>query len=68
MEVRIDIDRVRQDAARPDEVHVDYEVIDPVTGSVIYDPALIAFANAAGQSFDAIASKQMPDMIDRANA
>ncbi|HEY4530157.1 MAG TPA: DNA/RNA non-specific endonuclease [Luteimonas sp.] len=68
MEVRIDIDLVRNDAARPDEVHVDYEVIDPVTGSVVYDPSLLAFGNSAGQSFDAIASQRMPDMIDRAAA
>jgi hypothetical protein len=68
MEVRIDIDVVRNGGHRPEEVHVDYEVIDPATGTVVYDPALIAFANADGQSFDAIASKQMPDLIDRANA
>ena len=68
MEVRIDIDLVRNDAARPDEVHVDYEVIDPVTGSVVYDPSLLAFGNSGGQSFDAIASREMPDMIDRAAA
>src|SRR5690606_19736640 len=49
MEVRIDIDLVRNDGARPDEVHVDYEVIDPVTGSVVYDPSLLAFGNSAGQ-------------------
>ena len=68
MEVRIDIDLVRDGGHRPEEVHVDYEVIDPATGAVVYDPALIAFANADGQAFDAIASKQMPDMIDRASA
>lgn len=68
MEVRIDIDLVRNDAARPDEVHVDYAVIDPVTGSVVYDPSLLAFGNSAGQSFDAIAANRMPDMIDRAAA
>lgn len=68
MEVRIDIDLVRNNAARPDEVHVDYEVIDPVTGNVVYDPSLIAFGNSAGQSFDAIASNRMPDLIDRAAA
>ncbi|MBB6598207.1 DNA/RNA non-specific endonuclease [Luteimonas sp. MC1825] len=68
MEVRIDIDLVRNGGHRPEEVHVDYEVIDPATGAVVYDPTLIAFANAEGQSFDAIASKQMPGMIDRASA
>ncbi|MBJ6982135.1 DNA/RNA non-specific endonuclease [Luteimonas sp. MC1572] len=68
MEVRIDIDLVRNGGHRPEEVHVDYEVIDPATGTVVYDPALIAFANADGQSFDAIAAKQMPGIIDRANA
>lgn len=68
MEVRVDIDLVRHDSHRPDEVHVDYEVIDPVTGSVVYDPSLIAFGNSAGQAFDAIASNQMPGLIDRAAA
>ena len=68
MDVRIDIDLVRHDSHRPDEVHVDYEVIDPASGTVVYDPRLIAFGNSAGQSFDAIASNRMPDMIDRAAA
>ncbi|GGK15517.1 DNA/RNA non-specific endonuclease [Luteimonas terricola] len=68
MDVRIDIDLVRNDSHRPDEVHVDYEVVDPATGNVVYDPSLIAFGNSAGQSFDAIASNRMPDMIDRAAA
>lgn len=65
MELRIEIDLVRHDGHRPDEVHVDYEVLDPVTGSVVYDPALIAFRNAAGQHFDAIAARDMPGMIDK---
>jgi hypothetical protein len=68
MDVRIDIDLVRHDGPRPVEVHVDYEVIDPATGTVVYDPALIAFANAEGQSFDAIADTRMDDIIDSANA
>ena len=68
MEVRIDIDLLRNDSHRPDEVHVDYEVIDPATGNIVYDPSLIAFGNSDGQSFDAIASGRMPDMIDRATA
>jgi len=68
MEVRIELDLVRNDAARPDEVHVDYEVVDPVTGNVVYDPSLIAFGNSAGQAFDAIASGRMPGLIDRAAA
>jgi hypothetical protein len=68
MEVRVDIDLVRDGVARPDEVHVDYEVIDPVTGSVVYDPSLIAFGNADGQAFDAIAAGRMQDLIDRAAA
>lgn len=68
MEVRIDIDLLRSDSHRPDEVHVDYEVVDPVTGRVVYDPSLIAFGNGPGQSFDAIAAQRMPGMIDRAAA
>src|SRR5690606_9626578 len=32
MEVKVEVDLVPDDAPRPDEVHVDYEVIDPTTG------------------------------------
>ena len=68
MDVRIDIELVRNDAARPDEVHVDYAVIDPATGNVVYDPSLLAFGNSAGQAFDAIAAQHMAGMIDSAAA
>lgn len=68
MEVRIDVDLVPNDVQRPTEVHVDYEVIDPVSGKVVYDPSLIAFENTTGQDFDAIAESSMDDMIDIANA
>lgn len=68
MDVRIEIDLVHEGSHRPTEVHVDYEVVDPATGKVVYDPALIAFANSDGQSFDAIAESGMDDIIDRANA
>lgn len=69
MEVEIEVELVGQPGShRPDEVHVDYRVLDPDTGNVVYDPSLIAFANSGGQSFDAIASHGMDDMIDRANA
>lgn len=69
MEVEIDVDLVGVPGShRPDEVRVDYRVVDPDSGNVVYDPSLIAFANGEGQSFDAIASNGMDDMIDRANA
>ena len=69
MEVEIDVELVGKDGShRPDEVHVDYRVVDPTSGDVVYDPSLIAFANTDGQSFDAIADAGMDDMIDRANA
>lgn len=68
MEVRIDLDLAPNDVRRPDEVRVDYEVIDPSTGKVVYDPSLIVFENRGGQSFDPIAESQMDDMIETANA
>lgn len=68
MEVRIDVDLTPDAVQRPSQVQVDYEVIDPATGSVVYDPSLIAFENADGQRFDPIAESRMDDMIDTANA
>ncbi|WP_242102363.1 DNA/RNA non-specific endonuclease [Lysobacter sp. M2-1] len=68
MEVRIDVDLTPNDVRRPDEVQVDYEVIDPATGNVVYDPSLIVFENRGGQAFDAIAESRMEEMIDTANA
>ena len=69
MEVRIDIDLQRSNGShRPDEVHVDYEVVDPETGKMVYDPALIAFENTSGQTFDFIAARDMAGMIDKAVA
>ena len=66
MEVKIEVDLAPNDVQRPGEVHVDYEVIDPATGDVVYDPSLIAFDNADGQQFDAIAESRMDDMIEAA--
>ena len=68
MEVRIDVDLTPDNVRRPDEVQVDYEVIDPATGNVVYDPSLIVFENRGGQAFDAIAESRMDEMIDTANA
>ena len=68
MEVSIEVELVGGTSQRPDEVHVDYKVIDPDSGAVVYDPSLIAFANADGQAFDAIAGAGMDEMIDRATA
>ena len=52
---------------RPDEVRVDYAVIDPATGKAVYDPTLIVFANEAGQVFDRIARSDMDGMIEGAS-
>ena len=68
MEVRIDVDLTPDNVRRPDEVQVDYAVIDPATGNVVYDPSLIAFENRGGQAFDPIAESRMDEMIDTANA
>ena len=52
------------DVRRPDQVRVDYAVIDPANGRVVYDPVLIVFENEAGQVFDRIARSDMDDMIE----
>jgi hypothetical protein len=66
MEVRIQVDLAPNDVQRPSEVHVDYEVIDPASGKVVYDPSLIVFENADGQRFDPIAESRMDEMIEAA--
>lgn len=63
MEVRIEVDLTPNDVRRPDGVQVDYAVVDPATGRTVYDPSMIAFENASGQTFDAIAATDMDDMI-----
>ena len=67
MEVRIEIDLGPGNTRRPDEVRVDYAVIDPATGKAVYDPTLIVFANEAGQVFDRIARSDMDGMIEGAS-
>lgn len=66
MEVRIEVDLAPDDVQRPDEVRVDYEVIDPASGKVVYDPSLIVFENADGQRFEAVAESRMDEMIEEA--
>lgn len=68
MDVSIEVNLTGGTSQRPDEVHVDYKVTDPDTGVVVYDPSLIAFANADHQLFDAVAGTGMDEMIDRATA
>ena len=68
MDVRIEIDLTPDAVQRPDGVQVDYEVIDPATGNVVYDPSLIVFENSGDQVFDGIARAEMDDIIDTANA
>lgn len=68
MEVRIDTTLAPKNVDRPDQVQVDYEVIDPTSGKVVYDPSVFNFANTTGQTFDPIARNDMDDMIGTANA
>ena len=63
MDVRIEIALGPANVQRPDQVRVDYEVIDPATGRAVYDPQLMVFDNEAGQVFDRIARNDMDDMI-----
>ncbi|MCA0393456.1 MAG: DNA/RNA non-specific endonuclease [Proteobacteria bacterium] len=67
MEVRIEVALAPTDVRRPDQVRVDYAVIDPANGRVVYDPVLIVFENEAGQVFDRIARNDMDDMIEGAS-
>ena len=67
MEVRIEIDLAPGNTRRPDQVRVDYAVIDPATGKPVYDPTLIVFDNEAGQVFDRIARSDMDGMIEGAS-
>lgn len=63
MEVHIEIRLGPDNVRRPDQVMVDYAVIDPATGKAVYDPVLIAFDNEAGQVFDRIARNDMDKLI-----
>lgn len=67
MDVRISIDLGPEGQRRPDTVALDYEVIDPSTGNVVYDPALTVFDNAAGQVYDTIRRSEMDGMIEAAD-
>lgn len=67
MEVRIEVALAPTDVRRPDQVRVDYAVIDPANGRVVYDPVLIVFENEAGQVFGRIARNDMDDMIEGAS-
>jgi hypothetical protein len=63
MDVRIQVTLEPENTRRPDEVRVDYEVIDPASGRAVYDPQLVVFDNEAGQVFDRIAREDMDSMI-----
>lgn len=67
MEVHVEIRLEPGDGARPEQVRVDYAVIDPDSGKAVYDPTLIVFDNEAGQVFDRIARKDMDGMIGHAS-
>lgn len=63
MDVRISIDLGPGGQQRPDTVAIDYAVIDPASGKVVYDPALTVFDNAAGQVYDTIRRSEMDGLI-----
>ena len=66
MEVHVGILPGPPGSVRPEQVRVDYAVIDPATGKAVYDPSLIVFGNEAGQVFDRIAREDMDGMIGAA--
>ena len=68
MEVRIDTTLAPAEVQRPDRIRVDYEVVNPASGKVVYDPVVIVYQNAAGQHFDRVAKTEMDRLIDQANA
>lgn len=67
MEVEVEVQLLPAGAERPDQVQVDYRVIDPQTGAVVYDPVATVFDNEAGQVFDRVARSDMDDMIAEAS-
>ncbi len=67
MDVRISIDLGPGGQQRPDTVAIDYAVIDPASGKVVYDPALTVFDNAAGQVYDTIRRSEMDGLIAAAD-
>ena len=67
MEVHLEMRLEPGSSVRPDQVRVDYAVIDPATGEAVYDPRLIVFDNEAGQVFDRIAREEMDGMIGKAS-
>jgi len=68
MELRIEIRLSPDNARRPDQVVVDYEVIDPADGDVVYDPRVVVFDNRAGETFDRVARNDMDEMIEQVAA
>ena len=67
MDVQISLDLGPGGRQRPDTVAIDYAVIDPASGKVVYDPALTVFDNAAGQVYDTIRRNEMDGLIDAAS-
>ena len=63
MDVRIQVALGPENTPRPDQVRVDYEVIDPASGRAVYDPRMVVFDNEAGQVYDRIAREDMDSMI-----
>lgn len=67
MEVRLSIELGPEGQRRPDQVSLDYEVVNPANDAVVYDPALTVFDNEAGQVYDRIARNDMDDLIANAS-
>ncbi len=59
--VRIDLDDFR--SGRPNDVHVEYEVINPGTGDIVYENSAM-FDNVAGQGFDRVARSDIDMLMD----
>ncbi len=68
MDIQISIRLLPEGVDRPDQVVVDYEVIHPDDGEVIYDPRVTIFDNEAGQVFDRVSRSKIADLIARAEA
>lgn len=68
MDIQVSIRLSPEGVDRPDQVVVDYEVVDPDSGEVVYDPRVTIFDNEAGQVFDRVSRSKIDDLIADAQA
>ncbi len=66
MDIQVSIRLLPEGVDRPDQVVVDYEVVHPDSGEVIYDPRVTIFDNEAGQVFDRVSRSKIADLIANA--